>query len=106
MLKSLLAAAGIEIPQVSTGETFEPSMTFARAIAALAEAMTPEQCRRAAGTLRTLAGAAEERTYFMTLADNLEEYAEGVAEAAPVLTRTPAPRPRSAAPSGESTPSS
>jgi hypothetical protein len=38
--------------------------------------MTPAQCREAAAALRTLAGAAVERTYFMTLADNLEEFAE------------------------------
>jgi hypothetical protein len=68
MLKSLLAAAGVEIPQVPTGQTFEPSMIFARAIGALVEAMTPEQCRKAAGKLRTLVGSAEERTYFMGLA--------------------------------------
>ena len=76
MLKSLFAAAGVEIPQVPTGQTLEPSMTFARAIGALVETMTPEQCRTSAGKLRTLAGSAEERTYFMGLADNLQVYAE------------------------------
>ena len=51
-------------------------MTFARAVGALVEAMPPEHCREAAAKLRTLAGSAVERTYFVRLADNLEEYAE------------------------------
>ena len=76
MLRSLLAAPGIDTPQVPTGQPFEPSMTFARAVGALVEAMPPEHCREAAAKLRTLAGSAVERTYFVRLADNLEEYAE------------------------------
>jgi hypothetical protein len=74
MLKSILAWAGIETEVPTDQGILEFSMTVSRVIGALLEAMTPEQRRRAAAKLRTLAGSADQRAYFMGLADDFEEF--------------------------------
>jgi hypothetical protein len=56
--------------------SIELTLPLLKAIGVLAETMTPEQCRAAAGRLRVLEGDVAESRFFEGMAAGLEQFAD------------------------------